>query len=192
MHLTGPRQPQSISVASFVANLPELLLAMRSDPRVVVAIADFSDYRYVQFWAEDDLVIAEVISNFNVPNHDALTTAQEDQLRAAGWQEPVSYRRPNWRLEAVAPVEVLEVAQRTADAVVRILGQGATTTLAEVELQTFAMSSSRRSDEGTSRRRLQVIAGEMGALADEHSEDRERRADTQQPDTSLESGPEVD
>ena len=60
MNVTGEHTPAETSVTSFLGNLPELLAAMMNDPRIMVAIADFEDYRYVQFWAEDDFIVAEV------------------------------------------------------------------------------------------------------------------------------------
>ena len=49
------------TVGSFIANLPEMLGAMVVDPRCLVAVIEFEDVRYVQYWVErDGAVIAEV------------------------------------------------------------------------------------------------------------------------------------
>jgi hypothetical protein len=165
MNLTGYDNPETTTVVSFVANLPELLTAMRADPRTVVAVADFADYRYVQFWAEGDALIAEVISNMNVPTHDALTLEQELALVEAGWQAPIDTKRPNFRMETTDDRGVFELAVRTADAVTRILGQGTTAELSSVALKTWAMNP--RVPEGLARQRYLEQLDEVGAMVDD-------------------------
>jgi hypothetical protein len=88
------------NVGSFIANLPEMLGAMAIDPRCLVAVVEFEDVRYVQYWVEPEgAVIAEVISNLNIGDAVALTSDDEDALREAGWSEPSPGPRPNWRYE---------------------------------------------------------------------------------------------
>ena len=46
---TGYGNGRPSFVNSLVANLPELLTTMRRDGRTLIAMAEFSDYRYIQF-----------------------------------------------------------------------------------------------------------------------------------------------
>ena len=49
------------NVRSFIANLPEMLGAMVVDPRCLVAVIEFQDVRYVQYWVgPDGEIVAEV------------------------------------------------------------------------------------------------------------------------------------
>ncbi len=138
MNVTGEHTPAETSVTSFLGNLPELLAAMMNDPRIMVAIADFEDYRYVQFWAEDDFIVAEVISNINVYNGDALTHEQEQLLEVAGWSVPdPDAGHPNWRRQEWGPGAILSIAEAAADASTRILRQGMDPGLQKVMLKTF-------------------------------------------------------
>jgi hypothetical protein len=74
-----------------------MLGAMAVDRRCIVAIAEFDDVRYVQFWVDaDGQVVSEVISNRNIGNAVALTTDDECMLRDAGWIEPHD-QSPNWQ-----------------------------------------------------------------------------------------------
>jgi len=176
INLTGPDKPLNTTVFSFVANLPELLVAMQHEDQALVCIADFVDYRYVQFWVEGDLVIAEVISNVNVPDKNALTSAQEEQLREAGWQEPSGPKSPNWRLESTEPDAAFTLASRAADATTRILRQGATTESQRVSLKTFSVRGHAEAD-GTSRRtyreQLAALEAEMASMTWDLSDDDE-------------------
>jgi hypothetical protein len=110
------------TVGSFVANLPELLGAMVADPRCLVVVIEFEDVRYVQFWVEPDgKVIAEVISNLNIGDAEALSTQDEEMLRRAGWTEPSPGPRPNWRIEAHDLAGVMKAVSMSRDAVYGVL-----------------------------------------------------------------------
>jgi hypothetical protein len=109
-------------VGSFIANLPEMLGAMASDPRCFVSIIEFADFRYVQFWVEPDgLIIAEVVSNFNIGDAEALSLEDEEKLRTAGWSEPSPGPRPNWQYQAVGIAGLGKIAALTRDAVYHVL-----------------------------------------------------------------------
>jgi|GEM_PF-274864 len=137
MQLTGEGDPTDVAVSSFVANLPELLGAMRRDPRCLVAICDFSDFRYVQFWAEGDVVIAECISNLHLTGEMALTAEQESQLEAAGWVAPSHNGSPNWSKRISSDGEVGELSLAVAHVITEILGQGSTPESVMAEFRTF-------------------------------------------------------
>ncbi len=117
-------EPLSSSVGSFIANLPEMLGAMALDPRCLVAIVEFADVRYVQFWADPDgTVIAEVISNLNIGDAVALGDEDEERLRRAGWCEPTPGPTPNWRVEATDAGGLMRIVTMTRDAVYDVLGE---------------------------------------------------------------------
>ena len=161
MNVTGERTPAETTVASFLGNLPELLAAMMNDPRIMVAIADFEDYRYVQFWAEDDFIVAEVISNINVYSGDALTQEQEQLLEEAGWSVPnPDAGFPNWRRQEWGPGAILSIAEAAADASTQILRQGMEPGLQKVMLKTFPVtkkSAKRKVDlEGSERGQAEI------------------------------------
>jgi hypothetical protein len=137
MQLTGESEPLEVSVSSFLANLPELVGSMRRDPRCLVAICDFADFRYVQFWAEGDVVIAEVISNMYLTDEMALTSAQEDLLRVAGWAEPSTTGSPNWSQRITGAQDVGGLCRAVGYAVSTVLGQGASPELASATFRTF-------------------------------------------------------
>ncbi len=109
-------------VGSFIANLPEFLGAMAADPRCLVSIVEFADFRYVQFWVEPDgLIIAEVVSNLNIGDAVALSPEDEASLRRAGWSEPSPGPTPNWRYEASGIAGLGKIAALTRDAVYHVL-----------------------------------------------------------------------
>jgi hypothetical protein len=136
IHLTGSDNPIETSLTSLLANLPELLGAMLREGSRVLAVVDFPDYRYVQFWAENGLLIGEVISNENLAV-EAITSDQEDQLVAAGWNEPDSFS-PNYyyTIESLAQIPLL--MRMMTHAIVTILEQGSTPELQKATIKTFS------------------------------------------------------
>ncbi len=99
--LTGFSEGVKTSVESLAANLIELIGAMYSDGRNLIAIAEFSDHRYVQFFvAADGTVVGEVLSNLNIGEAIALSPDEEEQLREIGFHEPALDADPNWWYEA--------------------------------------------------------------------------------------------
>ncbi len=117
-------ESRASSVGSFIANLPEMLGAMVVDPRCLVAVIEFEDVRYVQFWVErEGAVIAEVISNLNIGDAVALRPEDEERLRSAGWSEPTPGPKPNWRFESDGRGDLLRVVSMVRDAVYDVLGE---------------------------------------------------------------------
>ena len=113
------------TVESFLANLPELLGAMLRDPRCLVAIAEFTKSRYVQFRVDDGLVIAEVVSNrFMVEfvnGYEALLSkCDEAFLRERGWKEPTLSDCPNWRWKSDDALKLLLLSAMVREVVVGI------------------------------------------------------------------------
>lgn len=122
MHASGYDVRVSSTVGSFTANLPEMLGAMVVDPRCLVAVIEFEDVRYVQYWVEPGgTVIAEVVSNLNVGDAVALSPDDEETLREAGWSEPALGPRPNWRYEADDVAGVMRIVTMSRDAVYDVL-----------------------------------------------------------------------
>ena len=115
-------ESRTSSVGSFIANLPEMLGAMVVDPRCLVAVIEFEDVRYVQFWVESDgAVIAEVISNLNIGDAVALRPEDEERLRSAGWSEPTPGPKPNWRFESDGRGYLVRIVSMVRDAVYDVL-----------------------------------------------------------------------
>jgi hypothetical protein len=136
--LTGSDNRVTSTVGSFVANLPEMLGSMVVDPRRIVAVAEFDDIRYVQFWVEPEgLVIAEVISNLNIGDQRALSEHDEECLRSMGWSEPSPGPNPNWRFESSDVAGLMKVVEMTSRAVFEVLGEQSTN---RVTLRTWAMA----------------------------------------------------
>ena len=124
VHLTGYDQRVTTSVGSFIANLPELLGAMAVDPRCLVAIAEFVDERYVQFWVKPDgTVISEVISNLNIGDAVALSDEDEAILREMGWSEPTPGPNPNWRFESSDVAGLISAVRMIRHAVYNVLDE---------------------------------------------------------------------
>jgi hypothetical protein len=118
------------SVGSFIANLPEMLGAMVVDLRCLVAVIEFEDLRYVQYWVEPHgAVIAEVISNLNIGDAVALSPEDEEKLRTAGWSEPSPGPRPNWRFEVDDAAGLMKIVSMSRDAVYDVLRERDTNTV---------------------------------------------------------------
>jgi hypothetical protein len=137
VHVTGEHKAVTATVDSFLANLPEMLGAMKVDPRCLVAVIEFEDRRYVQFWVTSDgVVFGEVVSNVNIKGAVSLTSEKEEMLRAIGWQEPLLHPKANWRYMARDVVELIELVAMTRDVVVRVLGESKNRT---VSMRTWSM-----------------------------------------------------
>jgi hypothetical protein len=110
------------NVGSFIANLPEMLGAMVVDPRCLIAVIEFEDVRYVQYWVSPvGEVVAEVISNLNIGDAVALSGEDEEHLRRAGWSEPSPGPKPNWRYEANDIAGLMRIVAMSRDAVYHVL-----------------------------------------------------------------------
>ena len=131
------REPVRSTISSFIANLPELLGAFTYRDEPYVAIIEFEDDRYIQFWVNCDFIAAEIVSNLFATTEPLLTTSQEDTLRAAGWSQPQPTNLPNWRIERHGPKAVTDISMFAAHAVLEILQYGRATH-APVVVSTFA------------------------------------------------------
>lgn len=141
VHVTGAQHRAKSTVGSFIANLPELLGAMAVDPRCLVAIAEFGDVRYVQFWVEaNGDVIAEVISNLNIGDAVALSERDEELLRELGWTEPSPGPNPNWRFEGSGVSGLVTAVSMTSRAVYDVLREDPAN---DVDVRTWEMPERR-------------------------------------------------
>ena len=122
--LTGYGAGRSTTVDSLTSNLIELLSAMKLDGRTLIALAKFSDYRYVQFYvsSEGD-VIGEMISNLNIGPTTALLPEAEDALRALNFNEPAPGPNPNWWLHAAPDEEIITLVTTMRRAIYDVLGE---------------------------------------------------------------------
>jgi hypothetical protein len=155
MHVTGFENTVHSNVESFIANLPEMLGSMAIDPRCLVAVCEFGDGRYVQFWVEPwGLVIAEVVSNLNIGNAVALSEDDEDALRRMGWCEPQLGHCPNWRFESQDVSGLMRTVMMTRHAILEILRE---TPGNVVNLRTweFKRNNDRASDDARTTARVQ-------------------------------------
>ncbi len=138
IQLTGEYESNTSTVGSFVANLPELLGSLLVDQRCIVAIGEFSDFRYVQFWLESTgYLVAEVISNLNIGDAVALSSEDEESLRAMGWSEPSPGPNPNWRIEGHDVADLMRIVRLTKRAIYEVLGEQPGNSL---DLRTFEVS----------------------------------------------------
>jgi hypothetical protein len=136
MQLTGYDSPVTTTISSFLANLPELLGSMFTQGSRVLCIADFTDYRYVQFWAEGNTLVAEVISNMHLEERP-LTTEQEQMLVDDGWNPPSIDGTPNFWMEVRSLREIPTLTRFVQRAVVDVLGQGRSPELMTCEIKTW-------------------------------------------------------
>ncbi len=140
VRLTGSAHGVATSVESFVANLPELLGAMAVDPRCLVAVCEFADGRYVQFWVQrDGRVISEVISNLHIGDAVALSEDDEVSLRREGWAEPSPGPNPNWRYESDDVAGLIRGVAMVRHAVYEVLRELSSNV---VETRTWEMDAS--------------------------------------------------
>lgn len=92
---------------------------------VVIIEVEASDNRYVQFLAtEDGGLVAEVVSNVNLWGDELLSPADEERLRALGWQEPDLPERPNWWRDEVQLGDVQCVSEAAITVLHEVFGVG--------------------------------------------------------------------
>jgi hypothetical protein len=139
--LTGEGEGSISTVGSFIANLPELFGQIARDSRSIVAIANFSDNRYVQFRADSDgRVAAEVVSNANIKEAVPLTPPDEIALLEAGWQAPSDDEsRPNWRVQTTDSSDIGRIITMIVTAIYTVLRERPSSS---VTIRTFAMTTS--------------------------------------------------
>lgn len=149
---------RTCTVQDLVSLLPEILGKMWVDSRCTVMIAEFSDARYVQFWAEPGVgVIGEVISNHNIGPYVALDKEGEEILLTLGWREPLLPHSPNWSFVADSIAKLVELVELTLSAVLDALGQSTShiVTLKSFEVLASANESSVGSNREQCRRLFQ-------------------------------------
>ena len=158
MQLTGYDNPVTTTITSFLANLPELLGSMYAQGSRVLCIADFTDFRYVQFWAEGNTLVAEVISNMHL-REQPLTAAQERMLLADGWNPPSIDGTPNFWMEVSGRGEIPRLTRHVQRAVVDVLGQGHSPELMTCAVKTWHPSgiSYLSRDEARARSRVRLL-----------------------------------
>lgn len=98
-------------MGSLTGNLAELLLAMRQDGRALIAVCEFSDDRYVQFWLQPGgRIVGEVVSNLNIGPSTALPPWAEERLREIGFHEADPVAKPNWWFESTGTRDDLRLS----------------------------------------------------------------------------------
>ena len=138
IELTGYKNGVTSTVQSFLTNLPELLGALATTGKNHIALCEFEDKRYVQFWSDSNgHVIGEVISNLNIGDLVALAPVAEEQLLKLGFSEPVEYLNPNWTYEASNVAELIELVKMMTEVVAVVLGEAPGN---PVEIQTWEMN----------------------------------------------------
>jgi hypothetical protein len=126
LFLAGHERDKGVATtaSSLSGNLGELLGAMIATGRVHVAIAEFADHRYVQFWVgADGSVLGEVISNLNIDDLVALSDEDEEALREIRFREPAPGLRPNWWWTAPSAAALPELLAMIDAAICRVLGE---------------------------------------------------------------------
>ena len=124
IELTGQCLPVTSTVGSFLTNLPEFLGALLVDPRCIVAIVDFSQDRYVQFWLDSPTDYSvEFVSNAFLSEGSALSELDESTLAEFGFSGPAPEGRPNWYRTAGSMDEFADVIRMTASAVREVISE---------------------------------------------------------------------
>lgn len=141
MTIQFPAQREATTTLhALCSNIGELLAAFSTSPTAQVALCQFSDGRYVQFWAGSDVAIGEVVSNRFLDDDVRLSEDQERTLLDAGWTGP-DEDSPNWHVVRRGERAHVAVACLTVDALTRVLGYGAAHANDEVRVKTFHSSS---------------------------------------------------
>jgi len=101
IRLTGYGVAESTTVGSLTGNLAELLFSMSQDGRALIALFDFSDGRYIQFWQRPGgRIVGEVVSNLNTGTSPPLSPWAEGRLREIGFHEATPGPKSNWWFES--------------------------------------------------------------------------------------------
>jgi len=141
VHVTGPNDFQMSTVHSFTGNLPELLMAMAQDGRILICIAEFQNDQYIQFRVSSSGAITEVVSNQFLNDTNELSSRDEDSLRLFGFQEQSSAQRPNWRYEVANSTDIAEIVNIANAAITRALHASLSD---PVKIKTFDVSGDSR------------------------------------------------
>ena len=122
MRLTGFDRHDRSTVASLCANLVELVHALLHDGRSLIALCEFSDERYVQFWLQPSgRLIGEVVSNLNIETARALDPRGEARLRELGFREPEPGPQPNWWFASTTPANTMRLLHMMNVAICEVL-----------------------------------------------------------------------
>jgi len=146
--LTGQCLPEDSTVASFLTNLPEFIGALLVDERCVVAIADFSDDRYVQFWLDTPQHFSvEVVSNAFLDDDHELSEDDESTLDELCFIAPTLSSSPNWHWTGRSMGEFAEIVRVTSSAVSNVLSKSGddVVTIRTFEVERRERSGSRQS-----------------------------------------------
>ena len=166
IELTGYGAGRDTTVGSLTGNLIELLSAMRDDGRSLIALAEFSDVRYVQFYVDGDGdVTGEVISNLNIGDAIALQPEDEDALRALGFNEPAYGPNPNWWIRAYTSEDFVTMAATMNAAIYNVLREEPNNVVT-VSTWPASVSADMTSDEARALFRVHVEEG-TGDLLDD-------------------------
>jgi hypothetical protein len=129
-------------VRALCTNISELLAAFSTSPVPQMAVCQFDEDRYVQFWATAKTAISEVVSNQFLSEGSRWSVAQESSLVDAGWREPDD-SSPNWHIVRCGPSAHVKVAELTVQAIVHILGYGESHANDAIMIKTFSSTVSR-------------------------------------------------
>jgi hypothetical protein len=121
VYVTGPNNFAMSTVHSFTGNLPELLMAMAKDDRILICIAELHNDRYIQFRVSSARTIIEVVSNQFLHDTNALSTKDEEQLKGLGFEEPSSSQYPNWRYEVPNPIDIVQIVNIANSSIASVL-----------------------------------------------------------------------
>jgi len=128
-----------------LANAPELLLFLLSQPRDGAFTLEIDDHRYAQVWVHGDteVIVVECVSNHFLPPDQALSEGAMAHLEALGFEPPSTGprgERPNWRWEGTGVASVLPAAERLAVALTEVLG-GIPQRVAHLKVMTDAQAA---------------------------------------------------
>ncbi len=164
IELTGYGAGRDTTVGSLTGNLIELLSAMRADGRSLIALAEFSDVRYVQFYVDDDGdVTGEVISNLNIGDAIALQPEDEDALRALGFNEPAYGPNPNWWIRTSTTEDFTAMTATMNAAIYNVLRE-APSNVVTVSTWPASKSAGMTTDEARATFRVHAREGQGDAL----------------------------
>jgi hypothetical protein len=162
IELTGYKNAVTSTVQSFLTNLPELLGALATTGENHIALCEFEDKRYVQFWSDSNgHVIGEVISNLNIGDLVALMPVDEEQLLKLGFSEPVEYLNPNWTYEATNVAELIQLLKMMTEVLTVVLGEAPGN---PVEIQTWEMNIPEDTCRDMYRAETRVYIEESGSI----------------------------
>jgi hypothetical protein len=101
MRLPGTRQEARVPFAEVNRDLSDLAERMLRTPGRWVLVLEVEDVpmHYTQLWTDhdDNVILAECVSNEFLEGPSRLTDEQEELLPTLGWDWPAPPNQPNWR-----------------------------------------------------------------------------------------------